>query len=75
MQPVEPTLHEEKVVHIFKLRDHCLCADTAPVAQFKEGSERNLQKEEISLMNLHSHNFPHLHDEITHYDNNSFGKA
>jgi hypothetical protein len=29
MQPVEPTLHEEKVVHIFKLRDHCLCADTA----------------------------------------------
>jgi hypothetical protein len=29
MQPVEPTLQEEKVVYIFKLRDHRLCADAA----------------------------------------------
>jgi hypothetical protein len=35
------------------------------VAHFEEGSERNLQKEEISLINLHRQNFPHLYDEMT----------
>jgi CMP-N-acetylneuraminic acid synthetase len=33
------------------------------VAHFEEGSERNLQKEEISLMNLDTQNFPHLYNE------------
>jgi hypothetical protein len=45
------------------------------IAHVKERSERNLQKEEISLGNLHTHNFPHLNDEMAHYDNNSFGKV
>jgi hypothetical protein len=45
------------------------------VAHFKEGSERNLQKEEISLGSLHTHNFSHLHNEMAQYDNGSFGKV
>jgi hypothetical protein len=75
MQPVEPTLHEEKLVHIFKLETPDSVQMQPMVAHFEEGSERNLQNQEISLGNLHTHNFPHFHGEMTLYDTGSFGKV
>jgi hypothetical protein len=45
------------------------------VAHLEEKSERNLQNQEISLQDLHTHNFPHFHYEMAHYDTGSLGKV
>jgi hypothetical protein len=47
----------------------------AIMVHFKVGNERKLQKQEISLWVLHTHNFLHLHDEMAHYDTGSLGKV
>jgi hypothetical protein len=67
MLTVETTLHEEKV--IFLTLETTVSVQIQPiVAHFKEVTERNLQKEKISLVNHHTHNFPYIHDEMAHYD-------
>jgi hypothetical protein len=48
----------EKCVHILKLRDPCLCADAAHGGSLQEGSERNLQNQEISLWDSTHTMFP-----------------
>jgi hypothetical protein len=76
MQPIEPTLNEESVTHIFKLKDHCVCADAAHC-----GSLWGREWEEATKLGYfilrppHTHNFPHFLDEMAHYDTRLLGKV
>jgi hypothetical protein len=71
MQPVETTIHKENVIHILKLS----VFRCSPWRFTLRKGVRNLENQEISFWDLHTHYIPHFHDEMIHYDTGSIGKV